>query len=229
MISVSTRQPTPEERAWWSEYHRVSLRDAAEGAAWFMLPVMGGFGVGAVVEWITENAGARIAPYPSLVAAGLGLCLSTVGLWWVRRNNRVPKGPPVVELVHIADPVLVEAEQMVSEGPLYFLGVGEDTILFLHGQWMHDPHVYADPELDPDRFPNSEFRLVREPETGVVLRVEVLGNPIRPNRVLKRGSLAIPPLANGSRFKGSLEQLQDALYDADEDHVLRRPRRKRGS
>jgi hypothetical protein len=160
-----------------------------------------------------------------VACVGLGLCFSIAVLIWLRRKNRVPDGPPLVEEVHVVGPILGKAEEVVSEGPLYFFEAGDGTILFLHGQWMFDPTVFADPDADPDRFPSTEFRFVLEPETGIVLRVAVLGEPLEPNQVFKRGVLSIPPLANGSRFKGALGALQEALYEADVDHVLRRPRR----
>jgi hypothetical protein len=229
MITVEAREPTLEEIAWWKARHRATPKRVVETILFFLMFPMGWGGIGLVAQFLLGLVGLNLAPYPVIVCVAFGAWLSLWLLWQGRKAPRTPAEPPTIEVIHVADPVLVEAEESKDEGPIYFFGVGDETILFACGQWMYDPHVYAPSGADPDQFPNSEFRLVREPESGTVLRIELLGRPIQPTQVHKAGTLAIPPLASGTRFKGSLDQLQDALYDADEDHVLRRPRRKKGS
>ncbi|MCY2927396.1 MAG: hypothetical protein NT031_18555, partial [Planctomycetota bacterium] len=75
-------------------------------------------------------------------------------------------------------------------------------LLFLTGQWMQDPQVFA-PDGASGYFPAESFTIVRHADTGTVLKLEVRGKRLNriPEVALDETGLTIYPLES---FKPSV-------------------------
>jgi hypothetical protein len=214
---ITRRALLPEEAA----VLRDSIRMTADNWTWVAMPVIASgffaFLVGKLLAYVLEWN--HLPPILALSGVGLGIIPSV----WLYRMFALERTEVIsdltggsVEVVDVCDPVLVSQEEYNSEGPICYLDIGRNKILFLWGQGMYDPHVFpgsaghSDP-AQPDQcpFPCSRFRLHRIPESGRVLRVELQGNPVAPNKMLKWRDIPLSGLRPSEILDGTLDELRD--------------------
>ena len=99
----------------------------------------------------------------------------------------------VVQEIHVINPRVIEVAMVGNTGPNLAIDLGDETILYLQGQWLYDADIYGaavsqDDEGDelfnglpaPHSFPCSEFTISRLPHSGEVLRIRVVGDYLQP-------------------------------------------------
>jgi len=85
---------------------------------------------------------------------------------------------------------------------------------------MFDPSIYsstakldeADGNWPP--FPATSFVLHRLPLSGYVLRIEIKGPKLTPERVLPDDAISLTKLSDSLILKGSLDNLKTVMADA---------------
>jgi hypothetical protein len=208
---------------------RRSVRMTADNWAWVGTPVISfGFGAYLIGKLLT-----RVLPLEHLpqILAIVGAALGIVPSLWVYRSFALGRARVLkdvletgVEVFDVEDPVVVTQEEYNDEGPIYYLDIGDNKVLFLWGQWVYDPHVFPDSawhsgnEEDEGAFPfpSSRFRLHRAPCSGRVLRLELLGTPVKPIKVLKRQEILLSGLRESELLEGSLNELSAAIARVSE-------------
>lgn len=103
------------------------------------------------------------------------------------------------------------AEDLDNEDPLLFFDAGDNQVVCLCGQWLHDPHVVLD-EIDTnDEFDwFRSFSLIRAPHTGIVFELKSRNTDlIRAERVINLNLL--PLLEQSLVLEGTLDTLQESL------------------
>ncbi|QDU58226.1 hypothetical protein Pan181_44590 [Aeoliella mucimassa] len=99
----------------------------------------------------------------------------------------------IVQVIHVIDPEVIEISYFQNIAPILALGIGEETIRYLQGQWLYNTDLYrgessendeGDEYLNelppPHAFPSQEFTLTRLPHCGEVLSIKVAGDYLPP-------------------------------------------------
>jgi hypothetical protein len=173
MLTIERRQPTPAERA--VAFPKKSAKRRADDIAWCVAPVFGLAVIGWLLQLVIQAIGWKVAPWPVVIGAALGLPLTvllTRGYLRHRREQR-DRTLDVVEVLRVTAAQYVEMEEHNDEGPHYFIQAAPTKVLFLSGQWM----FYGD-VLDADddqEFPSVDFELVWDPVDGQALRLSPSG------------------------------------------------------
>jgi hypothetical protein len=213
---------------------RRSVRMTADNWAWVGVPVIAsGFGAYLVGRLLTHAL--PLVQLPQVLAI-VGAALGSVPSLWVYRSFALNRARVLkdardseVEVFDIEDPIVVTQEESNDEGPIYYLDIGANKVLFLWGQWAYDPHVFPDSAWHSGSqedesafpFPSSRFRLHRAPGSGRVLRVDVLGTPVKPIKVLKSQEILLSGLRESELLEGSLDELPGAIARASERSQMR--------
>ncbi len=94
-----------------------------------------------------------------------------------------------VEILSV-EPERVELIDAINNSsPAYLFALGGGELLLLHGQWLEHPAIYGTPGLVCDAtheyfshrligFPSNKFSLIRFPNSGRVLGIDVHGDPV---------------------------------------------------
>ncbi len=128
---------------------------------------------------ITDDERKRLKKYafPNPLSGWLSdkLASSPKSIPATRREYRRDYERGVVEALEIEAVAFGTGEEWNDEGPIYFIDLGENKILWLCGQWLFDPTVVDKRILDlTDTEENSwpkRFTVERALESGLVFRI----------------------------------------------------------
>lgn len=226
--TASTRPATPAERA------VIERQAEPDAASYGCLAVL--FGVAPVVMlaaaggWIARRSG----PGGVLLGASLGALAGAAIFLYVlltfrtyeRRHRRRAAGDlreRLVQELAVRHPRAVEIGLVNDNAPVLAFDIGHGKLLFLQGQWLLDPSRYGAPPLEgdphepslnglppPHCFPADAFTLTRLPHSGRVLRINVEGTYLPPDRTVE----ALRPdydFADSELFDGDLDHIAQVL------------------
>jgi hypothetical protein len=188
------------------------------------------FGIAAVLALlrhfnIEALAGDRAAGPETILPLIVGLVVGWYFQLDIRRAQRrlradLAKGD--VELFSIKPSRTLRQRQGDPSIDRYFYDVGESTILVLQGVWDQTfkkgiaENEDEDPPVDPrQRLPSTLFSIQRLPTYGLILGVEVQGDPLEPMGDLP-GKIALPTswkLLQGEGLKDSFSLWQGDFED----------------
>ncbi|MCJ8329976.1 MAG: hypothetical protein HRT89_13445 [Lentisphaeria bacterium] len=137
-----------------------------------------------------------------------------------------------VQEIRVKDPEVVEIKLVNANSPIVCFDIGDDTLLYLQGQWLYAPQTYGLKEHpskgkqqdkflnylpEPYCFPRTEFVLVRTINTGEVLSLSLAGQYLLPE---KKVDVLKPEYDFGQSriFKGPIDELERILQDAHDEN-----------
>lgn len=230
--TVTTRSLTPLERKRLLASSRLSLDDWT----WVVVPGPSfgflGYIIGRAVEWVFSLLTLDIAPFARIglaIPGGFfGLLDSVYTYRALKATARAAKSDlrgQSVEVIHVTDASVIQQQEYNDEGPILYFKLDDDTILFLWGQWLFDPHTYGaenhtivdDAETflnGHDRqfaFPCTEFWIHRSPKLGRVLKIETNGEPLSPVRTLEWGDIPLNNLPDCEILQGAFDDLPGTM------------------
>lgn len=231
-FTVSTRSLSPRERG----RHRVSSRLSVDDWAWVLIPAptVGflGYLVGLGVEWLFSLFGLAAAPYPHVGLAGGGACFGLFlcvciyrGLRGAANAVKADLENGLVQVIEVSGARVVQQEEYNDEGPILYFELDGETVLFLCGQWLFDPHVYgAEDHVVPDdaetflnaqdlpfAFPSTDFTVHCCRESRRVVKIDVRGEPLSPMRTLGWGDVPLQNVGDCEILRGTLDDLPSAM------------------
>jgi len=234
-FTASTRPLTARER----ERLRASSRLSVDDWAWVLIPgpAFGflGYLVGLGAEW----GFSKVAPYPRIGLAAAGACFGlflSVCIYRVLRDAanavKADLGDGRVQVIEVTDASVVQQGEYGDEGPILYFELDGETILFMCGQWLFDPHVYgAEEHIVADdaetflnaqdrefAFPCTDFTVHRCPESRRVVKIDTGGEPLSPIRTLDWGDVRLQDVGNCEILRGTLDDLPSVM--ARGEHAL---------
>jgi len=228
-FSVTQRPIEPDERP---TGERLLYR--LDRWTWIVSPMVSlafaCFWIGRGLIWLMA-AGDKWDSVPVILAtvggiAGLRLSVATYHMFREERDQiQADYDNGQVQIIHVTNATFIEQASAYSEGPILYLPLDDETILFLWGQWLYDPFVYGAedhyPEGDEETFlngqealfafPCTEFTLHRLPQSGLVLRIETGGEPATCVKELDAEQIALQNLRPSEIFKGTFDDLPTAM------------------
>lgn len=230
--TLSTRSLTQREQNQLRAWSRLSLDDWT----WVLAPgpsfAFGGYMLGVAVEWLFSFAALDTGSYARIGLAIVGSCLGLFAsahvygdLRGAAKSANLDLTNDYVQVIHVKDTSVVQQTENYSEGPILYFNLDAETILFLWGQWLFDPHVYnagnnliaADAEtfLNTQNrrfaFPCTEFTIHRSPTLGRVLSIETNGEPLAPVKTLACRDIPLQDLAESEMLYGAFDDLSGAM------------------
>lgn len=230
--TVSTRSLKPAEQ----ERLRASSRLSLDDWTWVLVPGPSfgflGYIVGLGVEWMFSRFTLDVAPYARIGLAILGVCIGLVAVVYLYRVLTAAANAAksdleneCVQIIHVTDARVIQQHEYNDEGPILYFDLDDETILFVWGQWLFDPHTYgAESHTIPDdsetflnaqdrrfAFPCTEFTIHRSPELGRVLKIETNGKPLSPIKTLDWRDIPLQNLADCEILQGSFDDLRGAM------------------
>jgi hypothetical protein len=229
---VSTRSLNPTEQKQLRASSRLSLDDWA----WVLVPgpsfgILGHI-VGLGVEWLFSLFNLDVAPFAHIGLAIPGVCFGLFASVYIFRALTSAADAAQsdltnesVQIIHVTDSPVIQQEEHNDEGPILYFQLDNETILFLWGQWLFDPHIYGaeyhtiahDVETflnAQDRefaFPCTEFTIHRSPKLGRVLKIETNGKPLFPIKTLNWSDIPLQNFADCELIQGSFDDLPGAM------------------
>ena len=221
MLTIERRPPTPAELA--VAFPKKSAKRRADDLAWCVAPMFGLAVIGWLIQLVLTAIGWKVAPWPVVVGAVLGLPLSVLMTrgYLRHRGEQRERKVDAVEVLRVAGARYVEMEEYNDEGPHYFVEVSPTQVLFLSGQWMYYGDVLdAD---DDQEFPSVDFELVRDPVEGQVLSLRPSGAKASLVRTYRMEELPLDggfPLGERlALFDGRLDDLPTAIRAASGENA----------
>jgi hypothetical protein len=230
--TVATRSLTPLERQQLGASARLSL----DQWTWVLVPgpTFGfvGYLLGRGAEWVFALLGLDIAPYARTFLAAAGVCFGLIASAYTYRAFQGAAKAAAsdlrsdsVQVIRVSNAAVVQQQEYNDEGPIFYFQIDDDTILFLWGQWLFDPHIYGaeNEKIAEDAetflngqvrrfaFPCTEFTIHRMPALGRVLRIETNGEPLSPARTLNWSDIPLSGLADCELLQGALDDLAGAM------------------
>lgn len=184
MYSRLTRALTADELA----KLKNGLGLHADGIALICFPMIGFTGTGLAVcgllKWIGSKLGFQLGSWVTFSLIGVLCCLGVVGSILMLRglirsikSRRTEIRANTIEVLRVQRAEAVTIGEADNEVPMVLFDIGGNKLLCLIGQWMWDETLF-DTQEACERFPSDEFCVSYLPESGTVLRVEVLGRPL---------------------------------------------------
>ena len=189
-MSSSTRPMLPEDRP-----PKGLMRRLDEGA-WLLVPTLSlgslGFLLGKALAWLLLRFGIAVPALPIWLAvppAVAGAVFTCWGLVRMRRASQAAALEPV-EVLHVTNARCVVSDG--DEGASLLFDVGASGSLLVSGDDLRHsstiretgsrpvPTGEADATPFGSSFPSSEFVLHRGLESGRLIRIDVLGMPVKP-------------------------------------------------
>ncbi len=229
MHTITERHPTLHEQRLIAR--RVSPDLASYGCITLGLGIGPVYILGKLGAWL----GALVSPAASAYGQYAGWCIAAIILVlaivsfnrYERRLRQLAerdRDARVVQDIHVTDPRVVEIALINDNEPILAFDVGDNTILFLQGQWLRDCDIYGTEGPDDDdpyeeffngipepySFPATEFTVSRLPNSGEVLAISVAGQYLAPKEVVE----ALKPeyeFVNSELFEGPLEDIAGVL------------------
>jgi len=235
MHSITTRQPTSEERQVLVAKDRPDI--ASLGCLLVFFGIVPGFLLSKLGSWAGSLFSPQAANYGRWISwvFGLGLFITTLAIFipYERRRRmrtRQDTAEQMVQEIAVSEPRVFEIGLISDNEPILAFDIGDKKILFLQGQWLREPQTYgAPPQTDdpeeqflnglprPYSFPSSAFTVTRLPHSGRVLRIRVQGDYLAPERTVE--ALRREYNFNDSElFSGALEDIAAVLA---ENHARR--------
>jgi hypothetical protein len=203
----------------------------AAGPAWLLGKL--GHWLGAFIS----PAGAQYGQWIGwAIAAAIYIPMLIAFVRYERKQRKLAQADQESQLVQeicVTNPRIVEVAIVGNTGPNLAIDIGDETILYLQGQWLYDCNIYGaeSPENDegderfnglpaPHSFPCTEFTISRLPSSGEVLRIKVGGDYIQPEAPVD----ALKPeheFQPSELFCGSVEEIAGVL---DREHASREAR-----
>ena len=123
---------------------------------------------------------------------------ATTGLWaWQREWKRLAdadRADSVIEVLTVETDQVVELICHGSHQPCLVFDLGDNQLLYLHGQWIWDTSTYSHAPFagdgneeyfnllePPDSFPADTFLVSRLPNSGHVFGINVTGEYLEPD------------------------------------------------
>ena len=229
-----------QEAALLQSYGRLTL----DHLAWVFLPIYGGFAFGLFggrfVNWLIRKGGGlelqRLPIWSGTVIAAIGI-VPAVWLYRTFAARRTTLRSDIaneqVEVIEVRDAEFVEQTEYNDEGPICYIDIGDGKLLFVWGQWMFDESIYTyaarsnlereqEDQEDWPPFPSSAFVIHRVIESGQVLSIEILGEKLKPKRVIKSQDIPLSGHPDSLVMDGKLDDLKSAMAN-----VTPRPERRK--
>lgn len=141
----------------------------------------------------------------------------------------------LIQDLHVVNPRVVELNALTDNEPILVFQIGDDSILYLQGQWLRDPATYKAPDLDndpfeefvnglpePHSFPSTEFTISRFPNCGAVTWIRVQGPYLAPESTIDADKMGLE-FEESELFQGSLSDIAEIL---EREHQRRVPNSK---
>jgi hypothetical protein len=227
VYTITSRKPTAEEKK------DLAARAKPDVASYGCMSVLG---VGTAWVWgkIGGWLGQFISPRASTIGQWLGwiagaaplVCLLAVFIPYDRKQRRLASRDHEAQTVtdiHVIHPRVMEISPIGNTAPILAVDIGDDTILYLQGQWLLDYEVYGangsggeqhEHMLNglpaPYSFPSTEFTISRYPHSGEVIGIHVAGEYVAPEA--EREAMEREYQFRSSElFSGSLEDIAEIL------------------
>ena len=195
MLEVSTRSPTPDEQRYIDQQGKLDFDTLF---AFLGNGVFPSFALGFIGGWLCGFISPDIAMWGRYVGCIVGFIFSiyaTTDLWAMQRKWRrlsdADRADSVIEVLTIETNQVVELICHGSHQPCLVFDLGDNQLLYLHGQWIWDTSTYApfagDGNEDyfnllepPNSFPADTFLVSRLPNSGHVFGIHVTGEFLEP-------------------------------------------------
>lgn len=194
MLEVSTRSPTPDERRFIEGQCNPDV--ASLGCIAIAFGIAPAFVLGLAGGWL----GSLVSPdaaiwcrYAGWIIGFLSLIYGFVWYWPKERKRKqqakADSADVIVEELTVNSSRVVELSCPSSHEPCLVFDVGDNQLLYLHGQWLRWESTYGaslviddgnDDYLNlldpPNSFPSDSFVVTRLPNSGHVFAIKVTGD-----------------------------------------------------
>ena len=234
MLEVSTRSPTPNEQRYIDGQCKPDF--ASIGCTAFALGIFPGYVLGLIGGWIGGFVSPDVATwarYAGWLVGLVGIIYGMVWYWPHERERRKQADADftdsVVEELTVKSSRVAELFCPGSHEPCLVFDLGDNQLLYLHGQWIRCESTYDAPSIvddgndtylnlldPPNSFPADSFVVTRLPNSGHVFRIQVIGDYLKPDE-------PIDALKPDFDFKyceiipGSIDDIPDSLQ-AEYEH-----------
>lgn len=153
--------------------------------------------LGGLLYWLGGKIGNGYDIIGLWIGVGLGLLILVYSITSFVSFDRKRRSLGILDRrnmkIEILDirPIAVERIALLNDNePIFCFQIDDDTLLYMQGQFLYDPHTYgiSMPETDPeedcmsvtgksgkDSFPNTHFIIRRLPHVGRVTSIALLG------------------------------------------------------
>jgi len=159
---------TPNELAVLNRHTRLR----ADDIAWILFPMIGLASSGFLID--------KLCPWPGYVmlylmgSIGIVVSLGLLRSMWKFRGFSRAFRQDEVEVLEVQT---TRAVCIPEEEPIYLMDMGGGKLLVLSDQWLWDSSLFT-PAGSEKSFPADRFTIVRLRQTGMVVRIDVSGNPL---------------------------------------------------
>lgn len=194
LLEVSTRSPTPDEQRFIDGQCKPDV--ASLGYIAIAFGIVPGFVLGLVGGWLGSliSLDAEIwCRYAGWIIGFLGLIYGFVWYWPNERKRRqqakADYADVIVEELTVNSTRVVELVCSSSHEPCLVFDVGDNQLLYLHGQWLRWESTYGASQIiddgndnylnlldPPNAFPADSFIVTRLPNSGHVFAIKVTGD-----------------------------------------------------
>jgi len=226
--TITSRQLTADEQRLISA--RAKPEYATYGCLVVFFALVPAIGLGLFGAWV----GSFLSAPAAMIGLGVGCCIAALVFLSAlvpfikydrRRRKRALRDnlDQVMQVVHVTNPRVIEIGLINDDEPVLAFDIGEDTVLFLRGQWLRDCETYGVRLLEtdagddfinglpaPHSFPSTEFTLSRFPNSGEVVSIRVQGSYLAPQSVVD----ALKPeyeFGDSELLTGSLKEIAAIL------------------
>ncbi|MEM7313843.1 MAG: hypothetical protein AAF497_11895, partial [Planctomycetota bacterium] len=160
-----------------------------------------GFAVGFIGGWLGGFLSPDVAVaarYGGLLVGLAGLVYGYITYWPYERERRkqaeADSSDAVIEELSVKTSRVAEIFCLSSHEPCLVFDLGQDRLLYLHGQWIRWDSTYDAPSIiddgndeffnlhePPFSFPADEFVVTRLPNSGYVFGIEIKGEYLEPD------------------------------------------------
>ncbi len=237
MHTLTIRKPTPEEQQTIAARAKPDFASVGclvifvAGPAWLL---------GKLGHWLGGMITPEAAKYAQWIGWAITFAVYTpfvVSIFrYGRRQRKLAQSDhedQLVQEIHVTNARLVEVAMVGNIGPNLAIELNSESVLYLQGQWLSDNSVYNAPipENDdgdekfnglpsPHAFPSTEFTLIRLPNSGEVLQIQVSGEYVHQEPAVKA-------LQQHHRFQPSeifSGQVADIAQIMEREHASRQRR-----
>ena len=189
-----------------------------------------GFALGLIGGWIGGYVSPDVATWTRYAGWLIGLAGLIYGIVWYwpherqrRKQAYADSTDTVVQELTVKSSCVAELFCLGSHEPCLVFDLGDDQLLYLHGQWIryestYDAHSIVNDGNDtyfnlldpPHSFPADSFVVTRLPNSGHVFRIQVTGRYLKPDDPIN----ALKPDFNFNYCEiipGSIDDIPDSL------------------
>ena len=161
-----------------------------------------GFALGLIGGWLGGFISPDVAMwarYIGCVVGFIGFVYGTVTYWPTERERRqqaeADRADSIIEVLTVESDQVAELFCLGSHEPCLVFDLGDNQLLYLHGQWIRWDSTYSDSASmvgdgnadyfnllePPDSFPADAFLVNRLPNSGHVFGIHVTGEYLEPD------------------------------------------------